>query len=55
MQGARARAGAAADYEILIERPGVAEDAVAAAAVAAAAAAAAAKEMEICISAESIL
>ena len=41
VQGARARAGAAADYEILIERPGVAEDAVAAAA--------AAKEMEICI------
>ena len=43
VQGARARAGAAADYEILIERPGVEEDAVAAAA------AAAAKEMEICI------
>ena len=36
----RVRAGAAADYEILIERPGVEEDAVAAAA---------AKEMEICI------
>ena len=39
VQGARARAGAAADYEILIERPDVAEDA----------ADAAAEEMEICI------